>query len=62
VTTVNYLVENVNATDCISAHPVVNGPNGENETGWIEGIKYTSNRIWVMAFDFDLDDLENCPL
>ena len=56
VTTFTYTVENVNASDCISAHSVVNGPNGENETGWMEGILYVSNGSWAMyrPYDFSL--------
>ena len=58
-TTVNYLVENVNATDCISAHSVVNGPNGENETGWMEGTVYTSNGSWAMYREYNFSQCPN---
>ena len=53
-TTYTYTVDgaSLNIIGCVAAHASVDGPNGENETAWGDGLPYGGNS-WAMYFEYD---------
>ncbi|MCW5520533.1 hypothetical protein J1N09_11820 [Aureitalea sp. L0-47] len=58
-TTFTYTIDgaNLNTIGCLAAHASVDGPNGENETAWGNGLPYGGNS-WAMYFEYDFSECQ----